>query len=97
MVDYSLGLSVDVVRMSIKGLKSYSLVNKFFQDKLLTQGFLGKGLMKYQGRFSAENSVFLGENKKLDVQILVFSGELGMTELELFRKDFLNVDTNKAI
>ena len=88
------GMTVVQLNLSFSDAKCYEQVEKYFKEKLIKDGNLGQGVLSYIGRRNDDGTIFLGSNNKLGTNVLSFFDKKGMTEFELFRKDFLNLKDN---
>jgi len=96
LTEFAPGLVVGSIRFTMT-TTCYLEIAKYFKTSLKQPGKFGKGIMCYQGEYSDDGNVFLGRNKKLELNILVFLDHSGMQELERFRSDFIDVKTNQKL
>ena len=96
-IEFSPGLIVEVLRMTLTDKTAVDAVTKFFNTDLTTSGTFGNGLMTYSGNYNDDRSLFLGTNSKLGMSIVVFINSPGMALFERFRNDFLNLSNNKPL
>ena len=91
------GMTTMNLNFSFEDSNTYKSIGQYFDQKLTQTGTYGKGVLSYKGKWNANFTTFLGSNEKLGVYILVFCNKEGIVELEIFRKNFLNLQTNQEL